>query len=208
VALLATFLAGAACRTGEVRGGPPLIQPGAPGQPGRVITSEQAVGLSRTAVTGADVAFMQGMIGHHQQAIVMTDLLASRTASEEMKKLALRISLSQEDEIRMMTRWLELHQQPVPGAAATHVHGDALMPGMLTETEIERLSSATGVEFDRLFLEGMIKHHGGALTMVKQLFEAPGAGQDGDIFAFASEVDADQRIEIERMSAMLEELRK
>jgi uncharacterized protein (DUF305 family) len=189
-------------------GGPLLTQPGAPGQPSHVITPEKATDLSQVEFTGDDVKFMQGMIGHHAQAIEMTELLATRTASADMKKLALRIEVSQQDEIRMMENWLEARHQRVPSRTAMHEHGATLMPGMLSEPEMQQLSDARGVEFDRLFLQGMIKHHGGALTMVKNLFESPGAGQDNDVFTFASDVDADQRIEIDRMNAMLAEFQR
>ena len=151
---------------------------------------------------------MQGMIGHHAQALEMTDLLASRTASENMRKLALRIEVSQADEIKMMQGWLETRGLEVPNEHAHHMHGATLMPGMLTPQEMDRLAGATGAEFDRLFLEFMIKHHEGALIMVKELFVTPGAGQESEIFAFASDVDADQRMEIDRMRAMLKELQK
>jgi uncharacterized protein (DUF305 family) len=151
---------------------------------------------------------MQGMIGHHGQAIEMTALLASRTVREDMRKLAQRIEVSQADEINMMQRWLEARGQDVPGPHAMHMHGATLMPGMLTAEEMARLASAKGDEFDRLFLEGMIKHHAGALTMVQDLLSTPGAGQESEIFAFASDVEADQRMEIDRMGAMLKELQK
>jgi uncharacterized protein (DUF305 family) len=148
---------------------------------------------------------MQGMIGHHAQAIEMTDLLSSRTASDAMRKLAQRIQVSQTDEIKMMERWLSARGEDVPSAHAHHAMGAMLMPGMLTPDEMARLSAAKGREFDRLFLEGMIKHHEGALVMVKELFATAGAGQEADIFAFASDVDADQRAEIDRMRSMLKE---
>jgi uncharacterized protein (DUF305 family) len=151
---------------------------------------------------------MQGMIGHHAQAIEMTDLLESRTASDNMRKLALRIEVSQLDEIKMMQDWLRSHGKEVPSEHAHHMHGAKLMPGMLTPEEMQRLAAANGAEFDRLFLEFMIKHHAGALTMVEELFASAGAGQDSDIFAFASDVEADQRMEIDRMGAMLKELQK
>ena len=151
---------------------------------------------------------MQGMIGHHAQALEMTELLRSRTSSEDMRKLALRIEVSQADEIKMMQRWLEVRGQEVPGLHALHMHGATLMPGMLTPEEMDRLAQAKGAEFDRLFLEGMIKHHGGALIMVTDLFSTFGAGQESEIFAFASDVDADQRMEIDRMGAMLKERQK
>jgi uncharacterized protein (DUF305 family) len=125
-----------------------------------------------------------------------------------MRLLARRIEISQADEIEMMREWLAGRGEAVPGAHDHHAHAATLMPGMLTPEEMGRLAAAAGVEFDRLFLEFMIKHHGGALVMVEELFAQPGAGQEPEIFAFASDVDADQRMEIERMAAMLKELQK
>jgi uncharacterized protein (DUF305 family) len=198
-------------RAGEPPGqtaAPPIVQPGAPGEASRVISADRATDLSQVQFTGADIKFMQGMIGHHSQAVEMTALLKERTASDDMRKLALRIEVSQLDEIKMMQRWLEVRGQPAPGMQAMHMHGATLMPGMLTPDEMARLGAAKGAEFDRLFLEGMIKHHGGALTMVRELFDTPGAAQDSEIFAFASDVDADQRMEIDRMGAMLNAIGK
>ena len=182
---------------------PPIVQPGAPGEASRVVQAEQARDLSKVQFTPADVKFMQGMIHHHAQAVDMTQLLATRTQSADMKKLALRIELSQNDEMKMMRRWLEVRGQDVPGEHAHPMPGAPMMPGMLSADEMARLAAAKGTEFDRLFLEGMIKHHAGALTMVQELFATPGAGQDSEIYAFASDVDADQRMEIDRMAAML-----
>jgi len=187
---------------------PPVVQPGAPGQPTRELSPAEATRLPRPGFTRADVAFMQGMITHHAQAIEMTKLLDTRTKSPDMRKLAERIAVSQADEIKMMQRWLLDRGQGVPGPPLVHMHDGMLMPGMLTPEEMARLAAAGGPEFDRLFLTGMIKHHGGALTMVHDLFATPGAGQESEIFAFASDVDADQRMEIERMAAMLKELEK
>jgi len=191
------------CHSASGAGKAPIVQPGAPGQASRTITADKAVDLSRVQFTAADVRFMQGMIGHHAQAVEMTALVPFRTSREDMRKLAMRIEVSQADEIKMMQRWLQDRGQPIPGPHAMHEHGATLMPGMLTAEEMSRLAEAKGVEFDRLFLEGMIKHHGGALTMVQDLFNTPSAGQEADIFAFASDVDADQRAEIERMRGML-----
>ena len=179
------------------------MQPGAPGESSRAITATNAADLSRVQHTAADVQFMQGMIGHHAQALEMTALLKSRTGSEDMRKLALRIEVSQADEIKMMQEWLTERGQPLPDPHAHHAPGARLMPGMLTAEEMTRLAGATGAEFDRLFLEFMIKHHDGALIMVTELFSTTGAGQEAEIFAFASDVDADQRMEIDRMGAML-----
>jgi uncharacterized protein (DUF305 family) len=150
---------------------------------------------------------MQGMIGHHAQAIEMTDLLATRTQREDMRKLAQRIDVSQTDEIRMMQEWLKQRGEALPDPHAHH-HGGTLMPGMLSAQEMSRLADAKGEEFDRLFLEFMIKHHEGALVMVQELLATPGAGQEPEIFAFANDVDADQRMEIDRMRAMLDKLKE
>ena len=199
---------------------PPIMQPGPPGQPPREITASQSVAAGAPKYTDADVAFMQGMIHHHAQAVEMVELLKTRTASDALRKLGERIEISQNDEIRMMQKWLADRGQAVPqvgphGAHMVRAMGGmqhdmpmAPMPGMLTDEEMKTLAAAKGTAFDRLFLEGMIKHHGGALTMVKDLFATPGATQDSDIFAFASDVDADQRMEIARMRGMLEELTK
>jgi uncharacterized protein (DUF305 family) len=208
LALLLTVALCASCRSAERQSGPPIIQPGAPGQTSRVIEADKAADLSQVQHTDADVKFMQGMIGHHAQAIEMTTLLASRSSSEDMKKLAMRIEVSQADEIKMMQEWLQSRGQAVPNEHAHHMHGATLMPGMLTAEEMARLAAAKGVEFDKLFLEFMIKHHAGALTMVEELFASAGAGQDSDIFAFASDVEADQRMEIDRMGAILKELQQ
>ena len=148
------------------------------------------------------------MIGHHQQALEMAALVYQNSQSDDMKLLAKRIEVSQIDEINMMNDWLTARGETLPDEHAHHAGDHALMPGMLTQAEMKRLASVRGTDFDRLFLEGMIKHHIGALTMVKELFETPGAGQDAEIFAFASDVDADQSMEIDRMAAMLAALKE
>ena len=148
---------------------------------------------------------MQGMIGHHTQAIEMVKLLKTRTTRDDMKLLALRIEVSQADEIKMMQTWLADRKESVPGDSdyrmMMSMPGHA-MPGMLTQKEMDQLAATKGAEFDRLFLEYMIKHHEGALTMVERLMAEPGAGQESSIFAFASDVTADQSTEIKRMRAM------
>jgi uncharacterized protein (DUF305 family) len=186
----------------------PIVQPGAPGDASRTISAEEATDLSGVQYTRADVEFMQGMISHHAQALEMTELLASRSDSPEMKKLSLRIELSQADEIDMMQSWLGARGEKVTDVHAHHAKGAHLMPGMLTAEEMESLRNARGVAFDRLFLELMIKHHQGALTMVEDLLAQPGAGQDSDIFAFISDINADQSMEIDRMGAMLASLKE
>lgn len=156
--------------------------------------------------TKADVAFMQGMIGHHAQALEMAALVATRTSRPELKSLAERITISQKDEITRMTNWLKRHKEEVPAEDA-HMHAamghGELMPGMLTQDELNVLMAARGAAFDRLFLEAMIKHHEGALVMVEKLLATPGAAQEPDLFLFANDVDADQRAEIKRMKALL-----
>jgi len=181
-----------------------LIQPGAPGEPSRVIDVARATDLSHVQFTTADVEFMQGMIGHHAQAIEMTELLETRTERPEMRALAHRIELSQADEIRMMQDWLVRRGQLAPEQHAHH--GEHLMmPGMLMPDQMAQLAAARGAEFDRLFLAGMIGHHQGALTMVEQLMKQPGAAQESDIYGFVADVEADQSAEIARMGAMLQE---
>jgi uncharacterized protein (DUF305 family) len=203
-AVLFCVAATLSCRTGRSAAGPQIVQPGAPGRSSRIVSAATAADLSQIHYTAADVQFIQGMIGHHGQAVEMTGLLATRTAREEMRRLGQRIEISQQDEIAMMRRWLEARGQQAPGPHAMHM----MMPGMLAPEEMDRLAGAAGGEFDRLFLEGMIKHHAGALTMVEELFSHPGAAQEPEIFAFASEVAADQRMEIDRMGAMLQELQR
>jgi uncharacterized protein (DUF305 family) len=209
VAVLLTAVAGAACRsTAPVAASTPIVQPGAPGQPSHVIAAVEASDLSRVQYTGADIKFMQGMIGHHAQAVEMVALVPSRTSSDDVRKLAQRIDVSQQDEMKMMREWLVARGQQIPDPRAHHMMGSTLMPGMLTPEEMEHLAAAKGAEFDRLFLEGMIKHHSGAITMVHDLFATDGAGQTPEIFSYASDVDADQRMEIDRMGSMLRELQK
>ena len=187
---------------------PVVVQPGAPGQPSKTLppsTKGVLPPLSR-----ADVEFMQGMIMHHAQAIEMTALIASHTDNKDLRSLGERISRSQSDELKFMRRWLAVRGEPV-SAAMSHMPGMdmsrrpmALMPGMLTAEQMETLRKAKGAEFDRLFLTGMIQHHGGALTMVKDLFDTAGAGQDAELFDFATDVDTGQRAEIKIMETMLE----
>jgi uncharacterized protein (DUF305 family) len=206
VLVAATF--GAACKTaGGSSSRARILQPGAPGRDTKTISTTQATDLSKVGATAADVKFMQGMIGHHSQAVEMVTLLNERTANPDMKRLGLRIQVSQEDEINMMRKWLTDHGAAIPGPHAHHEPG-GFMPGMLTDEEMTALAAAKGVDFDRLFLQGMIKHHSGAITMVEELFKTPSAGQESGIFAFASDVDADQRMEIDRMGAMLKEIMK
>ncbi len=201
-------MAAASCKTTNPSStGTRILQPGAPGQDTKTINTAQATDLSKVGATEADIKFMQGMIGHHAQAVEMVELLNKNTTSNAMKTLGMRIKVSQDDEMGMMRKWLADHGAAIPGPHAHHEPG-GFMPGMLTNEEMDQLAAAKGVEFDRLFLRGMIKHHGGALRMVEDLFKSPGAGQENGIFAFASDVEADQRMEIERMGLMLKEIEK
>ena len=169
-------------------------------------------GLGRLPYTDADVDFMSGMIPHHAQAVIMAGWAPSHGARTDVAILCERIVVAQRDEIAMMQMWLRDRGQLVPDATSTRhrmtmngVEHDMLMPGMLTDEEMAALDRARGPEFDRLFLIGMIKHHQGAIDMVDVLFKAYGAAQDETVFRFASDVYADQSIEIDRMNKMLEE---
>ena len=158
----------------------------------------------------ADVQFMSGMIPHHAQAVLIAGWAPSHGARAHVRTLCERIVVAQRDEIALMQNWLRDHAENVPPANATRMkmmmngmEHDMLMPGMLNDDELAQLDRARGPEFDRLFLQGMIRHHQGAITMVDQLFSANGAGQDETVFRFASDVFADQTTEIERMTKML-----
>jgi len=168
--------------------------------------------LGRLPYTDADVDFMSGMIPHHAQAIVMAKWAPSHDARQDVAVLCERIVVGQGDEIATMQTWLRDRSLPVPDATSTRhkmkmngVEHDMLMPGMLTDEEMAALDRARGPEFDRLFLNGMIKHHQGAIDMVDKLFDSYGAAQDETVFKFASDVYADQSTEIARMHRMLEE---
>jgi uncharacterized protein (DUF305 family) len=187
---------------------PVVVQPGAPGKPSRTLPPSTKATLPPRSP--ADVEFMQGMIMHHAQAVEMTALILSHTENKDLRSLGARISSSQSDEIKFMQRWLAARGEPVsmamPGMPDMDTSGQpmALMPGMLTPEQMEALRKAKGAEFDHLFLTGMIQHHNGALIMVKDLFDTAGAGQDADIFNFATDADNTQRAEIKVMQAMLE----
>ncbi|MEV4544772.1 DUF305 domain-containing protein [Micromonospora echinaurantiaca] len=183
-----------------------VVQPGAPGQAGRTLSpAEQAELASPPAHTAADTQFMQRMIAHHAQALEMIALVPDRAASREVSLLARRIETSQRDEIAQMQRWLTERGERVPGPHAHHAGHDAVMPGMLTPQQLSRLGRARGAEFDRLFLDLMIRHHDGALTMVEQLYAA-GGGLEPASDRFAREVNADQAIEIRSMQKLLAKL--
>lgn len=198
-----------------------IVQPGAPGQPTRVLPANSRARLPESSKK--DVEFMQGMIMHHAQAVEMTALIADRTDNKPLALLGARISQSQSDEMNFMKRWLinrgestemqmpAMKMDDMPGMKMSgHDHsghnmkGDQMMmPGMLTPKQMAALKAARGAEFDRLFLTGMIQHHGGALTMVKDLFAVGGAGQEAELFNFVTDVDSGQRAEIRIMQNLL-----
>ncbi|MGH7719236.1 MAG: DUF305 domain-containing protein [Gemmatimonadaceae bacterium] len=160
--------------------------------------------------TEADVHFMSAMIGHHAQAIVMAGWAPTHGASASVRTLAERVVNGQQDEIAVMQQWLRDRLKPVPEVTPTGVRmemngveHEMHMPGMLSEAQMKALDQARGAEFDRLFLTLMIQHHRGAVSMVKQLFDTYGAGQDHTVFKLASDVNVDQTTEIARMERML-----
>jgi uncharacterized protein (DUF305 family) len=213
-AALTCFLSLPVCAQQADSNAPPVVvQPGAPGQPTRTLPPSTRATLPPRSPK--DVEFMQGMIMHHGQAVLMTALIESHTANKNLRLLGARISKSQSDEIKFMKRWLEARGEPVsppmPGMKGMAMPGmdmsshQMLMPGMLTAKQMDALRKAKGAKFDYLFLTGMIQHHNGALMMVKDLFETAGAGQDAELFNFTTDVDSGQRAEIRIMQTMLGE---
>lgn len=256
--LRATLITGSACAmlgAASSLASPPLVQPGAPGDPSRTLSVEQSVALSRTGYVAADTRFMQHMIVHHQQAVDMVALVGARTGHDGVTRIGQRISLTQQGEMAQMRRWLEARGEPLvdedlrPGhahgaaddgaqsAASAHsghadhemagmaaMHEDhsghaghsdhaamaepdpyttPLMHGMLSPAQMDALAEARGERFDRLFLEGMIHHHQGAVDMVSALLSQPGAGEETALSEFLTHVVADQSAEILRMRNML-----
>lgn len=181
----------------------PMVQLGAPGESNRTMSPDEAAGIEAPAHTEADVEFMQMMTLHHDQAITMTGWVDERTTDRDIRLLAERMRISQEDELDFMASWLQDRGTPLRGDHADH-GGGMMMPGMLTEEQLDRLEAADGEEFDRLFLEYMIQHHSGALEMVADLWASDG-GQEPAIGQFARHVEGDQGIEITRMQSMLAE---
>ena len=219
-------LGGVTASSQQPSGRPSVVQPGAPGQSNKTVQSPSA-SASLHEPSGADTKFMQGMILHHSQAVEMTELLKTRSHNKEVQALGERISISQSDEMRFMKQWLEDRGKAVPSEHDMMMHSMGqmgmghdmshmdhmshdmggmsmpLMPGMLTPAQMKALAAASGPEFDHLFLTGMIQHHTGALTMVKDLFATQGAGQDPQLFDFAMDVDNTQQAEIDIMRSLL-----
>lgn len=211
---LTCFLSPPVCaQQADPKAPPVVVQPGAPGQPTRTLPPSTRATLPPRSPK--DVEFMQGMIMHHAQAVEMTALIESHTENKNLRLLGARIGQSQSDEMKFMKRWLgargEPGQPPMPGMPSMDMPGmdmsghHMLMPGMLTPKQMDALRKAKGAEFDHLFLNGMIQHHNGALIMVKDLFDTAGAGQDAELFNFATDVDSGQRAEIRIMQSMLGE---
>ena len=202
-AVAAVFAAGACSSSSRASAGmPPSSRDSAAAQAARADSV-------RNSYTPADVEFMTGMIYHHAQALVMARMAPTHGARPALQILTGRVINGQNDEIALMQQWLRDRSQPVPdptaaGSEGMHDHGHAVhMPGMLTDEQLAELDAARGADFDRLFLTYMIRHHQGALTMVRELFATPGAAQDSEAFRLATDVDADQRAEIRRMQALL-----
>jgi len=212
-ALLTLFVSACAGGAGQAEVAAPsasggaTFQPGAPGTSSRAVDAEELASLDGPPHTEADVAFMTGMIPHHAQALEMTALVPRRAGSEGVRQMALRMEISQRDEIALMERWLADRGETVSEGHAHHMGSMPMMPGMLSPEQMTALENAAGREFDRLFLEYMIQHHEGAIVMVNDLFNSSGAAQESEIFQFASHVDADQRMEISRMQGLLDNMR-
>jgi uncharacterized protein (DUF305 family) len=212
IVLFACLVAGPACfaQTDAAR----IVQPGAPGHDGMILTPETAR-IKPIPLQPADIAFMQGMIHHHQQAVEMTAMMPTHTKNKALLKLGQRISISQTDEIRMMRNWLTDRGLAVPvphdmshmdhAAPGTMDMGAmAPMPGMLTAQQMKDLAASRGDRFDYLFLTGMIQHHKGALTMVADLYAFPATAQDNVLYDFVTDVDNTQGAEIKIMQGMVD----
>jgi Uncharacterized protein conserved in bacteria len=193
---------------------PAVVQPGAPGRVTKTLPNDTRAKL--TPHSPKNTEFMQGMIMHHAQAVEMTDMIEARTENKNVRLIGARISQSQADEMAFMKRWLEACGESVEmkmsSGSGGHDHSShgaghtMQMPGMLSAKQMKALKDAKGAEFDRLFLSGMIQHHEGAIIMVKDLFDTAGAGQDAELFNFASDVDSGQRAEIKTMQTLLDKI--
>ena len=198
----------AACTSDEepkAEDAPPVVQLGPPGESGSTLTPEEAEGLEDPLHTAADVAFVQQMIPHHQQALTMTALVADRAGSDDLPTIAERIEVSQVDEIEQLEDWLTTRGEDVAGLHQGHGGDHADMPGMLTPRQLTRLKAASGPRFDRLFLQAMIRHHEGAVVMVETLLTGGEGGQESEVFQLASHIASDQAVEIAAMQRELQE---
>ena len=193
---------------------PLIVQPGAPGDPSKVLDAKEATNISNTSYIKADVKFLQGMIVHHEQAIVMSNMASERTNNKTILDLARRIDVSQEDEINFMESWLKERDEYVHNSHHNnHMHEDHKihknnnmhldMVGMATPKQLNDLKNSKSTDFDRLFLQLMITHHDGALEMVEELKKYPGNAYDPILNEFVSDLVNDQGVEIERMNGIL-----
>ena len=185
----------------------PIIQPGAPGYPSKVLNESEATNIANTSYINADVKFLQGMIVHHEQAILMSEMADIRTNNETILDLAKRIDASQKDEINFMESWLKDRNEFQNISNSSHqnhkMHTSMNMEGMATPKQLDDLRDAKSTDFDRLFLQLMINHHDGALQMVEELKKYPGNAYDPILNEFVSDLINDQGVEIERMNVLL-----
>jgi uncharacterized protein (DUF305 family) len=201
-------IAAAACSSNDDKSSgtsAPVVQLGAPGETNRVLTDDEVGSLDIPAYTEADVAFVTQMIPHHRQALEMTALVEARSDRADLPRMAERIDVSQRDEIEQLERWLRERGEDVPTVDDAHADHAGTMPGLMTAGELAQLSSARGDEFDRLFLQYMIRHHEGAVFMVDQLLAGFG-GQESEVFQLAQHIESDQAIEIARMKRLLNDI--
>lgn len=202
IAVRVALLAGVALPAAAMANDPaPIVQPGLPGQASRTLTAEEATKLTDTRYAPGDVAFMQHMIVHHEQAVEMAALVKQRTNNAAIVKIANRIDASQKDEMKFMTTWLTERKEPLQMAGMEHHH--QAMKGMATPEEMAALAASSGTAFDQLFLKLMVKHHRGAVDMVKELQDRPGTAYDPVMFNFTNDVVTDQNAEIDRMNRVL-----
>ena len=188
------------CRAQEV----PIVQPGAPGESTRALSADEAIEIADTSHSPDDVQFMQDMIPHHNQAVQMAELVADRTNRPELSDIAGRINVSQRDEIEFMQQWLRERGEDVPDPSAHEaMHTTHKMAGMASPEQMAELARSEGTDFDKLFLELMIRHHEGAVKMVDHLLDQPGSAYDPVLFQLTNDVTNDQTAEIERMNKLL-----
>ena len=185
--------------TGDAEATAPVVQLGAPGETNRVLTSDEIGELDVPTYTDADVAFIHGMIAHHEQALEMAAMVEERAGRDDLPQFAERIDVSQRDEIVQLEAWLTARGEE-------HVAHDEVMPGMLTDAEFAQLEAASGTRFDELFLQYMIRHHEGAVAMVEGLLTGGAGGQEPSLFQLAQHIELDQQVEIARMKQLLTEL--
>jgi len=202
---LGVFFLGLAivCRAQEV----PIVLPGAPGEAPRDLSADEAIEIADTSYSPDDAQFMKDMIPHHNQAVQMAELVADRTNRPELSDIAGRINVSQRDEIEFMQQWLRERGEDVPDPTAHEaMHTTHKMAGMASPEQMAELARSEGTDFDKLFLELMIRHHEGAVKMVEHLLDQPGSAYDPVLFQFTTDITNDQNAEIERMNALLASL--